>query len=245
MAAALPFHSTVSRALLLAALLAPLARADDTDPGSVQSLAGKAQAELQGSSVTLGGGYVQGTFKARLPGTQSETQITDNGQANLLLDYAGKDRVLARVPLRMGNILVGWSFTGTVGQFSADRQLVNSAFTGSDLGTKVKGQYAAVAPSLFVRFGPLYAGAPVYWSFGAAAGVGLMRTTGDALFGGPVLQTLGGGFRPAYYEGAWWRLDVGRWALVFNSKYFVKRDPDLSNVTFESYGLCLGYRISF
>lgn len=236
--------------LLAAPLLCLPARADDPPgPGVVKALTDKAREELRGSSVTLGAGYIQGTFKAHAnaPGL-GETQLTDNGQLNLLLDYTGKDRALARAPMASGSFLLGWNVTGTLGQFTPDRQLLNSAITGTDVGTQIKGQYAAVAPSLFVRMGPLYPGKDIYWSFGVALGAGAVRYSGSVVYSGDLGQAApvgGSGLKPALYEAAFWQLDLGHWVLVFNSKYFLIRDPSLSSATYEVYGLSLGYRIKF
>ena len=219
-------------------------------PGPVSSLTEQALASLRGSSITLGGGYIQGTFKAGKAGTtQGNTQLTDNGQFNFLLDYTGKEKALLQVPMKVGSFLVGWNITATAGQFQANKQLLNSAISGTDVGTSVKGQYAAVAPSLFMRMGPLYPGQEIYWSFGVSAGGGAARYQGDAQFSGNpgVDQAVGakGGLRPTLYETAFWRLDVGHWVLVFNGKYFLIRDPNLAAASYEIYGLSLGYRITF
>ena len=204
---------------------------------------------LAGSSITLGAGYLQGTFKARAsnPGL-GEAQSTDNGQFNALLDYTGRDKVLVRVPMRVGEFLLGWNLTGSLGQFKTDRQLLNSAFTGTDVGTEITGQFAAVAPSLFMRLGPLYPGTRIYWSFGAALGAGATHYTGTAEYpGSPGTKTPvgGSGVKAALFEAAFWQLDVGHWVLRFNGRYFLIRDPDLASASFEAYGLSLGYRISF
>jgi len=237
-------------AVLPCLLLPLLLQAEEpADPGLLKTLAGRAQEELRGSSVTLGAGYIQGTFKATKAGTPGNAQLTDNGKANLLLDYQGREKALARVPMKNGAFLLGWNLTATAGQFTADRQLVNSAFTGTNLGTSVKGQYAAVAPSLFLRMGPLYPGTEIYWSFGAGLGVAAAKYQGTAQFGGsagPVLNASpGGGVKPALFETAFWQLDLGHWVVVFNSKYFLIRDANFSSTSYEVYGLSAGYRITF
>ena len=224
--------------------------AQEPPPAQTTSLRDQALAGLRGSSITLGGGYIQGTFKAGKGGSAlGNTQLTDNGQLNFLLDYTGKEKALLQVPMKVGQFVVGWNFTATAGQFQANKQLLNSALSGTDLGTSVKGQYAAVAPSLFMRMGPLYPGKDIYWSFGVGAGGGATRYQGDAQFSGdPGLdQSVGdkGRLKPTLYETAFWRLDVGHWVLVFNGKYFLIRDPNLASVSYEIYGLSLGYRITF
>ena len=227
------------------ALLLPLGqlRAGDA-PGLVDRLSDQAQGALRGSSLTFEAGYLQGTFKATRTGSGT-TQLTDNGQVGFALDYSGQEKAFVRAPMKVGTFILGYSLTGTVGQFQVNRQLVNSAFTGTNEGTSVKGGYAAVAPSLFIRMGPLYPGKAIFWSFGVSLGAGVAKYDGTALFGGAPQAVGSGSLRPTLYETAFWRLDVGHWMVVFNGKYFLIHDPNLASVSYENYGLSLGYRITF
>jgi hypothetical protein len=218
------------------------------EPGAIQAAAAQALQSLRGSSLEVGAGYVQGTFKAGRTGTgPGYTEITDNGQPNLLLDYTGKERALARIPMRDGSFVLGWSLSATAGQFDADRQLINDAITGKDVGTSVRGQYAGIGPGLFVRMGPLYPGTRIFWSFGASVGAGAVHYQGNALFSGGSVADVGSrsGIRPALYGTAFWQMDLGDWVVVFNGKVFQIHDPDYSPVSYEIYGLSLGYRIVF
>jgi hypothetical protein len=245
------------RSWLLALLLLPLvptqARAEDMPPpppdqGMVKALAQRTAEGLRGTSMTVEAGYVQGTFKATKPGAPGHTEITDNGQVNLLLDFDTQESALWRVPMKEGNFIVGWNFSAVAGAFHANKQLFNSAFDGTGVGTSVNGQYLAVAPSMFMRMGPLYPHSEIYWTFGMGLGAGATRYSGTAQFGsatGPI-ETVGtNSVRPAWYGTAYWRLDVGHWLVVFNGKYFMIHDPNLTWASYEIYGLNLGYRITF
>ena len=232
-------HWQALRFLALAALL-PLAsrpaRAEDLDKGG-----------LRDASLTVVAGYIQGTFKAHKAGP-GEAQLTDNGHANLNLDYDSHEKAWLRRPMKVGEFILGWNFNATLSQFQVNRQLETSAFTGTDEGTSLKGTYAAVGPSVFIRMGPLYPGKAIYWSFGVGLGAGATHYDGTAMFGaapGPILPVNSGGVRPMLYETAYWKLDVGHLMVLFNSKYLLIRDPALVSSTYESYGLSLGYRFTF
>jgi len=228
------------RLLVLTALLpfaAPVARAEDApDKGG-----------LRDASVTVVAGYIQGTFKAR-NATFGESQQTDNGHANLNLDYDSHEKAFVRRPMGVGEFIMGWNFNATISQFQVNKQLETSAFTGTDEGTSLKGTYAAVGPSAFIRLGPLYPGTKIFWSFGVGLGVGGTEYSGNAMFGaapGTILPVKSGGVKPMLYETAFWKLDVGHVMVLFNSKYLLIRDANLQSSTYESYGLSVGYRFTF
>ena len=235
-------------------LLVPVqARAEDMPPpppdtGVVKAIAQRTAEGLRGTSMTLEAGYVQGTFKATKPGAPGDTQITDNGQVNFLLDFDTQESALWRVPMKVGSFIVGWNVAATAGAFHANKQLINSAFDGTGVGTSVNGQYLALGPGLFMRMGPLYPNSQIYWTFGVGLGAAATRYSGSAQFGGVTgpIETVGtNAIRPALYETAYWRLDVGQWLVVFTGKYFLIHDPNLTTTSYEIYGLNLGYRINF
>jgi hypothetical protein len=221
--------------------------AQEPQPSRLQALAGLAKDQLKDSSIVLGAGWVQGIVKLTQKG--SAAQITDNGKPNLLLDYYGREKALAFTPMLSGDFLLGWNLTATAGQFQVDRQLENSGLTGTPVGTSITGEYLAVAPRLFVRLGPLSPHQSIYWSFGAGVGAGAIRDHGTARFGSGTnpVETLPDPdrVRPAAYGTLFWQLDVGHWVLVFNGKLLLIKDPNYSFADFESYGLNLGYRITF
>ena len=235
-----PIPQPKALGLLALALLgaAPqAARAGDApDPGG-----------LRDASITVVAGYIQGTFKAH-NASFGESQQTDNGHANLNLDYDSHEKAFVRKPMGVGEFIMGWNFNATVSTFQVNKQLETSAFTGTDEGTSLKGTYAALGPSAFIRLGPLYPGKAIYWSFGVGLGVGGTQYDGTAMFGaapGTILPVKSGGVKPMLYETAYWKLDVGHVMVLFNSKYLLIHDAALVSSTYESYGLSLGYRFTF
>jgi len=239
--------------LALALSLVPVqAWAEDAPPpadtGVIRAVAQRTAEGLRGTSMTVEAGWVQGTFKASKNGAPGNTEITDNGQVNFLLDFDTQEAALWRVPMKVGSFIVGWNVSAVAGAFHANKQLVNNAFSGTGIGTSVNGQYLAVAPGMFMRMGPLYPDSQIYWTFGMGLGAGATRYRGTGQFGGSTgpIETVGTNtVRPAWYGTAYWRLDVGQWLLVFNGKYFMIRDPNLVWGSYEIYGLNLGYRINF
>ena len=247
---ALPPVRGLVLASLMALIAAPplLATPPEADEDEISTME-RIKQGLRGSSLLVGAGYIQGTFKAYAPEVQHNTQLTDNGKLNFLLDYHSSESALIKKPMAVGNFILGWDYDVNLGAFKADRQLVNSAVSGTDLGTQVTGRYLAAAPNLFIRMGPLYKDQPIFWSFGVGLGGAATQYSGNAQFGGTADTILevnpGNKVHAALYETAFWQFEVGNWMLVFNSKYFLIHDPKLSSVTYEIYGLSLGYRINF
>ena len=118
-----PIPQPKALGLLALALLgaAPqAARAGDApDPGG-----------LRDASITVVAGYIQGTFKAH-NASFGESQQTDNGHANLNLDYDSHEKAFVRKPMGVGEFIMGWNFNATVSTFQVNKQLMSRANNGA------------------------------------------------------------------------------------------------------------------
>lgn len=198
---------------------------------------------LSGQTLVLGAGYEQGTLKFLSPPHTAE--ITDNGRLTLLLRYETQERYVLRMPLRQGQLALGYDFIGSYGTLHVDRQLVSSAFVGQNLGTSVKGDYLVGAPQVFLRMGPLYPGRDVFWKFSVGLGGALVRLHGNAQdANGNTFSANTSGLHLDEYLTVGWELEVERWLLIFKSLYLAGKASS-DRFTYEVYALSLGYAVRF
>ncbi|MBI4082992.1 MAG: hypothetical protein HY423_10315 [Candidatus Lambdaproteobacteria bacterium] len=205
---------------------------------------------LKGQSLTVGGGYAQATLK--FPGLGGDAtanpQLTDNGRVVPFIQYETAETYFKTYPLRGGQAALGYSLVVHYATFSADRQLRTSAFAGDDLGTRVSGDYAAAAPQVFVRLGPLYPDRRIFWKFAGGLGAGLVRFDGTVLphsVAGETEQPVGhGAARLSLFTAFAWELQVDAWVLAFSSRYLGGYAANRL-FTYELYSLSLGYSFRF
>ena len=170
--------------LLLLCGLPVVATADDSPPAapsgsSSSSNVGDTIAEfLKGQNIQLGLSYEQGTFKMIKTGSQSI--LTDNGRPALLLNYNTGENILGKLPMKYGDAVLGWTFTGSFGQQDTHYQInpYSSAFIGQNLNSKVTGDFLSGAPFLYLRLGPVYPGTDSFWLFGYGAGAAVYKPPG-------------------------------------------------------------------
>lgn len=217
-----------------------------TEPGSA-SLADVAIMKLQKSSFTLGLAYAQVTYKTAHATATAKTQITDNGAPSPIIELNSPEKVLKSWPLRVGSAMIGWDINASASVFDTHDQLVNSAFRGQDIGTKVSGGYIGVAPTLFLKMGPLYPDRDIYWKVGYGIGPGLFQGSGTASFNttsGPVIYNVGSSSAVfAIYNAASWQLQVGHWYLDLLGKWLLPQDGN--HTSLESYGFGVAYRFGW
>jgi len=203
--------------------------------------------KLEKESFTLGLAYTQVTYKTTNPIAVRNTQITDNGAPSLIIELNSSEKKLGSWPLQVGSAIIGWDVNASASFFDTRYQLVNSAFRGTDIGTRVKGGYIGVAPTLFLKMGPLYPGSDIYWKVGYGIGPGLFKGSGTAQFNtssGPVIADVGSSsFKFALYNSVSWQLRVNHWYVNIMGKWLLPQDGH--NSSLESYGFGLAYRFDF
>lgn len=232
--------AVVAGCLALASFSSAAQTAADSASGYA-SVAEQALSILSKQSFSVGVSYSQATFK----NTQSagRTQITDNGAISPTIDFNSSEKLLKSWPMKTGTIVIGWDIRASASYFDTHYQLVNSAFRGEDVGTKVTGGYVGVAPGLFFKIGPLYPDSDIYWKVGFGAGPGLLQSSGTALFPDGTVRDVGSSSPTfALYTDAYWQLDVGHWRFGFGGKGISSRNN--GPVSLESYGFGVAYKLS-
>jgi hypothetical protein len=248
-AAITPFMAAACLALGAAAAVA-----EDTAPGQPPApesaslgVSDLATMNLSGKSFNLGLAYAQTTFKTRYPNTLGTAQLTDNGAPTPILELNSGEKILTGWPMRNGGAIIGWNISASAGYFNTQYQLVNSAFRGQNLGTRVSGEYIGVAPTLFLKMGPLYPGRDIYWKVGYGIGPGLLQSSGTALFntnaGIPVIYNVGSSAPAlALYNTASWQLQIDHWYFDITGKWLIASGSNRSSL--ESYGFGVAYHIN-
>jgi hypothetical protein len=203
--------------------------------------------KLDQKSFTLGLAYAQVTYKTKDPTSTKKSQITDNGAPSLILELNSKEKILKEWPLLVGSAVIGWDINAAAGVFETRYQLINSAIRGQDGGTTVSGSYIGVAPTLFLKVGPLYPNQDIYWKIGLGAGPGLLKSKGRVSIasGNTRINHDVGSSSPifALYNSGLWQLQVGQWYFDIMGKWLVAQDSN--RTTLESYGFGFAYRFSF
>lgn len=232
-------------ALSVFSSLAQAAGDETTAPETASvSLTDLAMSKLQKESFTLGLAYTQVTYKTTHANAIGNTQITDNGAPSPIIELKSSEKKLKSWPLRVGSAIIGWDINASASFFNTRYQLINSAFRGQNIGTKVSGGYIGVAPTLFLKMGPLYSGRDIYWKVGYGIGPGLFQGSGTAFFNTPqggVINNVGSSSAVfALYNTASWQLQVGRWNFDIMGKWLLPQDGN--HTSLESYGFGLAYR---
>jgi hypothetical protein len=214
---------------------------------TLMGMTDRAILKLQKSSFMIGLAYVQATYKTTHSNSTGKTQITDNGAPSPIIELNSSEKILKSWPLRVGSAIIGWDINASVSYFDTHDQLVNSAFRGQNIGTKVSGKYIGVAPTLFLKMGPLYPDSDIYWKVGFSAGPGLFQGSGTAYFNTTTGSTIYnvGSSSPVFaiYTAAAWQLQVGNWN--FNIMGKVLQPHDGNHTSLESYGFGLAYRFGW
>jgi len=240
--------STAAIALIVCSLFSSFAQAagnDSTAPETASvSLTDLAMSKLEKGSFTLGLAYTQVTYKTTHAGAIGNTQITDNGAPSPIIELNSSEKILKYWPMHVGNTILGWDVNASASYFDTRYQLINSAFRGQNIGTKVSGGYIGVAPTLFLKMGPLYPGSDIYWKVGYGIGPGLFQGHGTAFFNTPqggVINNVGSSSAEfALYNAASWQLQVGHWYFDIMGKWLLPQDGH--HTSLESYGFGLAYR---
>jgi hypothetical protein len=203
--------------------------------------------KLEKKSFTLGLAYAQVTYKTHHANAIGNTQITDNGAPSPIIELTSSEKILKSWPLHTGSAIIGWDINASASYFDTHDQLVNSAFRGQDIGTNVSGEFIGVAPTLFLKMGPLYPGRDIYWKVGYGIGPGLFQGSGTAQFNTPqglVINKVGSSSAVfALYNAASWQLQVDHWYFDIMGKWLLPQDGN--HTSLESYGLGLAYRFSW
>jgi hypothetical protein len=232
--------AVVAGSLALASFSAAAQTTADSASGFA-SVADQALSILSKQSFSVGVSYSQATFKSTQEG--EKTQITDNGTVSPTIDFNSSEKLLKSWPMKTGALVVGWDIRASASYFDTHYQLVNSAFRGDDIGTKVSGGYVGVAPGLFFKIGPLYPDSDIYWKVGFGAGPGLLKSSGTALFPDGTVREVGASSPTlALYTDAYWQLDVGHWRFGFGGKGISSRNN--GTVSLESYGFGIAYKLA-
>ncbi len=202
---------------------------------------------LQDRQISLGLGMQQGTLTLSRPGDRA--QLTDNGSLSLLINANTAGHLLADWPLQAGgSVALSGDLTATANILGVNKQLLNSADVGTDIGTHVNGGFIAVAPRLNLSMGPLYADSAIYWRYSFAAGLALLHYNGSADFMGSSATGLHsvstGAAIPAEYLENKWVLSLHRWDIIFNTQYLLSRHQGYQ-VSYEVFGLGLAYALPF
>ncbi len=203
--------------------------------------------KLENKSFTLGLAYTQVTYKTTHANASGKTQITDNGAPSPIIELSSSEKLLKSWPMRTGSATIGWDITASASIFDTHDQLINSAFRGQDIGTKVSGGYIGVAPTVFLKVGPLYPDSEIYWKVGYGIGPGLFRGSGTASFNTPsgtTVENVGSTSATfALYNAATWQLQVNHWYFDIMGKWLQPLDGKRTSL--ESYGFGLAYRFDF
>ncbi len=203
--------------------------------------------KIENSSFTLGLAYAQTTYKTNHANAIGNTQITDNGAPSLILELNSSEKILKSWPMRTGSAAIGWDFNASASYFDTNEQLINSAFRGQNIGTKVTGGYVGVAPTLFLKMGPLYPGTEIYWKVGYGIGPGYLWGSGTARFNtaqGGAIDNVGYSSPTfAIYNTASWQLQIDHWYVDFLGKWLLAQDGN--HTSLETYGVGLAYRFDW
>jgi hypothetical protein len=239
---------TAAIAVIVLSLFSSIAQAtgnNATAPETTSvSITDLAMSKLEKASLTLGLAYTQVTYKTTHANAIGNTQITDNGAPSPIIELNSSEKILKSWPMHVGSAIIGWDINASASYFDTRYQLINSAFRGQNIGTKVSGGYIGVAPTLFLKMGPLYPGSNIYWKVGYGIGPGLFQGHGTALFNTPqggVINNVGSSSAEfALYNAANWQLQVGHWYFDIMGKWLLPQDSH--HTSLESYGFGLAYR---
>jgi len=222
--------------------------ADDNAPSpqpASASFSDLASLKFNKASFTLGLAYTQVTYKSAHANALGNAQITDNGAPSPIIELNSSEKILKAWPLPVGSASIGWDINASASTFDTHYQLVNSAFRGEDIGTKVSGEYIGVAPTLFLKMGPLYSDSSIFWKVGYGVGPALFHGSGTAYFNTPSggITSDVGSASPvlALYQAASWQLQVGHWYANFMGKIILPLGD--VHTSLESYGFGLAYRM--
>jgi hypothetical protein len=217
-----------------------------TEPASA-TLSKAAVFKLDNQSFTLGLAYAQVTYKTRHKDTVGNTQITDNGAPSLILELSSSEKILKEWTLKSSSAIVGWDVNAAASIFDTRYQLLNSAFRGKNIGTNVNGGYLGIAPTVFLKMGPVYQGKNLYWKIGYGIGPGLLKSSGNAYFSsaqGGVIYNVGSKSPAiAIYNTALWQLQADNWYFDILAKWLQAQDG--RHTSLESYGFGVAYRFSW
>lgn len=221
--------------------------ADDTQTshsGSA-SVSDLAAFTLDNQSFTLGLGYEQTTYKTSrtnpLSHITTSTQLTDNGSPYPIVELTSSENVIKAWPMRIGSAVVGWNIKADAGIFDDNNQILNSALRGQNIGTRVSGGYLSLAPTIFLKLGPLFPGTELYMTGGLGIGPGLLKASGTASFAGTVNNVGSSSPDFAIYRVAYWEFQANHWYF----RIFGNGLTSHGNATgsLETYGFGLAYRI--
>jgi len=218
-----------------------------TKEAGTTSLVDQVIIKLEEASFNFGVSYLQMTYKSTNPNASTKAQITDNGAPNAIMELNSKEKSLANWPLRGGNAVVGWNINASASSFDTRYQLVDSAFQGKDIGTRVSGGYIGVAPTLFLKIGPLYPGRNIFWRVSYGAGPALFQGSGTAQFSTPqgmVISDVGSSSPVlAFYQSINWQFQVDHWYIDIMGKILWPQGSERTSL--EAYGVGLAYRFGF
>lgn len=223
------------------------AEAEQARESASISLIDQTLIKLENASFNFGVSYLQMTYKSTNPNAASKAQITDNGAANAIMEFNSDEKALKSWPLRGGNAVIGWNINASASTFDTHYQLVNSAVQGRDIGTKVSGGYIGVAPTLFMKIGPLYPGRDIFWKVSYGIGPALFQGSGTANFvtpQGDVIYDVGSSSAVlALYQSVNWQFQVDRWYVDIMAKILSPQGAEKTSL--EAYGVGLAYRFGF
>jgi hypothetical protein len=218
--------------------------AQGAEPASA-SLSDLANLRFEKASFTLGLAYTQVTYKSNHANAIGNAQITDNGAPSPIIELNSSEKILKAWPLPAGSASIGWDINATASTFDTHYQLVNSALRGEDIGTRVSGEYIGVAPTFFLKMGPLYSDSSIFWKVGYGIGPAIFHGSGTAYFnttsGGIVTDVGSSSPVLALYQAASWKFQMGHWYLNFMAKLITPQGD--VHTSLESYGFGFAYRI--
>lgn len=212
------------------------------EPASL-GLLDQALMKLDEKSFTVGLAYLQVTYKSTHTGAAANAQITDNGAPSPILELNSKEKILHSWTLPLGGAIIGWDINASASAFDTRYQLVNSAFRGQDIGTRVSGGYLGLAPTLFVKMGPLYPGRDIYWKLGYGIGPALFQGSGTASFGGTIHDVGSSATTLAVYQAVNWQFQIDHWNLYITGKIVLPQGSERTSL--EAYGAGVAYRFGF
>jgi len=210
--------------LLLTCLLPFGAWAADSGSANTQNqgLGDEISQYLSGQSIQLGGSYTQSYFFLTNH-TNSHGTLTDNGRASPIIDYTSSEHILYKFPMKNGDGVWGFNFTGSFGQPRLRYQTYpgQSVLRGIDVGTHIDGDYLGVAPFVYLRLGPIYPGTDSYWLFGYGLGGALFHFSGlpefDTTVNGKTTITampVSSSTKLFLYQTWRWQFHFGNWDVV-------------------------------
>ncbi len=251
---AVPFGFLLLLCVLPSSALADDSATDTSSSGQIQNTVDAITNTLNVHSIVLGIGYDQGTFKMFNDSGTTKIQMTDNGRAVPVLDYVSPEHVLARVPMRYGDAVLGLNFTGSFGEQNTSYENLpgGSAIIGQNVGSRVSGDYLAGAPFIYLRLGPIYPDSDSYWLFGYGLGVALWHFSGNPIFyipsGNNYIATsmpVSSTAKLFLYQTWRWQFHFGHWDVRFDGSMLNNRKIDGLNTSFENYGIGFAYTIHF